>query len=154
MSAADTVRNAQTNATSEAINALRGAGAHVEHAVARTLDPFGLSTAQFAVLQVMGEAAEEKLGCSEIGRRLAARAPDVTRLLDRLESVGLVARERDQKDRRVVHTHITTVGLEVLEKAVPMVHMAEDQALVNLSIADRQHLAALLNGVQRNCPGN
>lgn len=154
MTAADVLPDAPTNATSEAIHALRCAAAHVEHALARTLDPFGLSTAQFAVLQVMGEAAEEKLGCSEIGRRLAARAPDVTRLLDRLESVGLVARERDHKDRRVVHTHITVVGLQLLEKAVPLVRAAEDHALVNLAIADRQHLAFLLNGVQRNCPGN
>ena len=57
-------------------------------------------------------------------------------------------------------SHFITLGadqkpwLELLEKAVPMVHLAEDQALVDLSIADRQHLAELLNGVQRNCPGN
>lgn len=154
MIAPDARPETQNNATSEAIHALRAAAAHVEHTLARTLDPLGLSMAQFAVLQVMGEAAEEKLGCGEIGRRLAARAPDVTRLLDRLESVGLVARKRDQHDRRVVHTHITAVGLELLKKAVPMVREAEEQALIDLAVADRQHLASLLKGVQRNCPGN
>ncbi len=154
MAAPDTLPNIESNATSEAIHALRAAAAHVEHSLARTLDPFGLSMAQFAVLQVMGEAAEERLGCGEIGRRLAARAPDVTRLLDRLESVGLVARKRDEQDRRVVHTHITAVGLELLKSAVPMVRAAEEKALVDLPVADRQHLASLLKGVQRNCPGN
>ena len=154
MFTSDTRLQTESTATSEAIHALRAAAAHVEHSLTRTLDPFGLSMAQFAVLQVMGEAAEEKLGCGEIGRRLAARAPDVTRLLDRLESVGLVARKRDQEDRRVVHTHITAVGLELLKKAVPMVRAAEEQALADLAVADRQHLAALLKGVQRNCPGN
>ena len=144
----------ESTATSDAVHALRCAAAHVEHTLARTLDSFGLSTAQFAVLQVMGEAAEEKLGCGEIGRRLAARAPDVTRLLDRLESVGLVARKRDEQDRRVVHTHITAAGLELLEKAVPMVRAAEEQTLGALALVDRQHLASLLKSVHYNCPGN
>lgn len=141
-------------ANTAAVHALLAAAAHVERAIARVLEPLGLTGAQYAVLQVMHEVEAEVLGCSEIGRRLAAAAPDVTRLLDRLESVGLVARERDKKDRRVVHSRITESGVSLLSQAVPLVRAAEGQVLADLAAPDRRHLAVLLNGVQRNCPGN
>jgi DNA-binding MarR family transcriptional regulator len=37
-------------------------------------------------------------------------------LLDRLETRGLIARERQQEDRRVVKTRITAEGLQVLSE--------------------------------------
>jgi DNA-binding MarR family transcriptional regulator len=40
-----------------------------------------------------------------------APVPDVTRLLDRLEASGLVRRERDPADRRVVRAAVTAAGL-------------------------------------------
>jgi DNA-binding MarR family transcriptional regulator len=40
--------------------------------------------------------------------------PDITRLLDRLESRGLIARERCKEDRRVVKTRITPEGSGLL----------------------------------------
>jgi DNA-binding MarR family transcriptional regulator len=42
--------------------------------------------------------------------------PDITRLLDRVEKRGLVARIREEKDRRVVRTRITAAGLEILAR--------------------------------------
>jgi DNA-binding MarR family transcriptional regulator len=47
---------------------------------------------------------------------MVTRDPDVTRLLDRLERRGLVARVRESRDRRVVRTTITTDGLELLSR--------------------------------------
>ena len=43
------------------------------------------------------------------------RDPDITRLVDRLERRGLVARSREGRDRRVTTTRITPAGLELLE---------------------------------------
>jgi len=37
--------------------------------------------------------------------------PDITRLLDRMEKRGLITRERQTEDRRVVKTRITPQGL-------------------------------------------
>ena len=45
---------------------------------------------------------------------MISRDPDITRLVDRLEKRGLVARVRGRKDRRVVEVEITEKGLELL----------------------------------------
>ena len=140
--------------TSAAVRALRAASAHVEHMLARALEAHELTAAQFSVLEVMDEMTDDAIQCSELGRRLHGPGPDVTRLLDRLESGGLVARDRDQKDRRVVHTRITELGRSVLQKARPDVRTAEEQALADLPTEARRHLTSLLQDVQRRCPGS
>jgi DNA-binding MarR family transcriptional regulator len=45
---------------------------------------------------------------------MITRDPDITRLLDRLEKRGLIARWRDSKDRRMVLARITPEGLKML----------------------------------------
>lgn len=45
---------------------------------------------------------------------MISRDPDITRLLDRLESRGLISRAREENDRRVVKTNITEKGLRIL----------------------------------------
>ena len=72
-----------------------------------TLRPFGLTQTQYNVLRILRGARPHGLPCRELGERMITRDPDVTRLLDRLETRGLVARSRDAKDRRVIFTRIT-----------------------------------------------
>ncbi len=136
------------------LHRLRGATALVDRAVARALEPHGLTAAQYEVLKVMAQAYAESLPCSEVGKRLSGPSSDVTRLLDRLETVSLMARERDASDRRVVHTKITEKGREVLALAEPAVRRAEAQALAGLDDVDREQLTALLASVQSNLAGN
>lgn len=78
------------------------------------LKPAGLSTTQYNILRILRGAGEQGLACSEIGERLISRDPDMTRLLDRMESRGWIARAREEKDRRVVKTRITPEGLRIL----------------------------------------
>jgi DNA-binding MarR family transcriptional regulator len=47
---------------------------------------------------------------------MITRDPDITRLLDRLEARGLVARSRQKKDRRVVQARIAPAGIQLLKK--------------------------------------
>ena len=54
---------------------------------------------------------ENGLSCREIGERMITRDSDITRMLDRLEGRGLIARERQTDDRRVVLTFISETGL-------------------------------------------
>ena len=51
----------------------------------------------------------------ELGKRLISRAPDMTRMLDRLERLGLLSRERKSENRRVVAVRITRKGLKLLD---------------------------------------
>lgn len=75
---------------------------------------YGLTWTQYNVLRVLRDEAAEGLTCSELGSRLAAADPDVTRLLDRLTKQRLVRRQRDIRDRRSVVTAITPEGRQLL----------------------------------------
>ena len=88
-------------------------------ALGRELKGHDLTPAQYNALRILrgaepDAAASGGLTCSEIGERLVSPGPDVTRLLDRLEQRGLVLRQRDAGDRRVVRARITAAGLALL----------------------------------------
>src|SRR5881296_821737 len=57
----------------------------------------------------------------EIARRMIERAPDLTRMIDRLQRRGLVERARSDQDRRHSITRITRGGLELVERMAPAV---------------------------------
>src|SRR5580658_8882768 len=80
------------------------------------LKPHGLSGTQYNILRILRGAGENGLACREIGCRLISRDPDITRLLDRMESRGWIARAREAEDRRVVKTRITAEGLRLLSE--------------------------------------
>ena len=74
-----------------------------------------LTGTQFNVLRILRGAEPEGLACRAIGERLITHDPDITRLLDRLEKGGLITRERQKDDRRVVKARITLQGLALLK---------------------------------------
>lgn len=82
--------------------------------LAVVLKPAGLSPTQYNVLRILRGAGAEGLPCGEIASRMVTRDPDITRLLDRLETRGLVSRSREKRDRRVITTRITPEGLGLL----------------------------------------
>jgi len=86
----------------------------LEQKQAHALRAHGLTGTQYNTLRILRGAGERALTCSDIGERLVTPGPDVTRILDRLENRGLVRRQRDEDDRRVVRARITEKGLEVL----------------------------------------
>lgn len=88
----------------------------LEAGLERVLKPFGISGTQYNVLRILRGAPTDGLCRNEIGDRLITRMPDVTRLLDRMEDAGLVARERDTKDRRLVTTRLTPKGLALVNE--------------------------------------
>jgi len=86
----------------------------LQGSVESKLKEFGLTSTQYNALRILRGAGPEGLPCSEIGERMITRDPDITRLLDRLEKQGLVARSRGKADRRVVYGKITSAGLKLL----------------------------------------
>jgi DNA-binding MarR family transcriptional regulator len=88
----------------------------LEHEASEWLRPHGLTTTQYNALRILRGAGDAGLCRNEVRDRLVARVPDATRLLDRLEAMGLVAREREGDDRRFVTTRITPAGLELLNR--------------------------------------
>lgn len=74
-----------------------------------------LTGTQYNVLRILRGAGPDGLACGEIGERMITHDPDITRLLDRMEKRGLITRERQKDDRRVVKTRITAQGLELIK---------------------------------------
>jgi DNA-binding MarR family transcriptional regulator len=111
------------------------------------LKPSGLSGTQYNVLRILRGAGPEGLLCREIGCRMISRDPDITRLLDRMESRGLISRARGEKDRRVVTTRITPEGLRVLEELDAPVQELHRRQLRRLPVAELQKLSRILERV-------
>ena|SRR6516164_994121 len=103
-----------------------------------------LSATQYNVLRIL-RGAPGGLACGEISRRMITRDPDVTRLLDRLETRGLISRSRETKDRRTVMARITPVGLTVLRRLDEPVQAAHRKQLGHLGRGHLRTLAKLLS---------
>lgn len=80
----------------------------------RLFKEVGLSEPQYNVLRILRGAGGNGLPCLEIGSRMITRVPDTTRLVDRLETAGLVERSRISEDRRVVLVKITKKGNDAI----------------------------------------
>jgi DNA-binding MarR family transcriptional regulator len=120
------------------------------------LKPQGLSHTQYNVLRILRGAGPAGLACSGIGERMLTHDPDITRLLDRLDSRGLIKREREQEDRRVVRTRITEAGLNLLAELDAPVSKALLKEFENLQPAQLEELKHLLSLVRtqggQDCP--
>lgn len=128
--------------------ALLRADGRVTAALDDAVAPAGLTLPQFSVLMELAKS-EGRLSLCEIGRRCMKSPPNITAIVDRLESAGLVRRGRDDGDRRVVLAEITDPGWRALAIAAPNVVAAERGALAEISDAGRAALTELLDRVAR-----
>ncbi|MGQ0643710.1 MAG: MarR family winged helix-turn-helix transcriptional regulator [Gemmatimonadaceae bacterium] len=86
-------------------------GYRLEGKIEAALAPLGLSLPKLNVLTHLAEA-KRSLALSEIADRLKCVRSNVTQLVDRLESEGLVRRLADPADRRTVRAELTALGYE------------------------------------------
>lgn len=82
----------------------------------RICEAHGITQAQYNVLRILRGVHPKGHPRCEIIQRLVEHAPDVTRLVDRMEKHGLVERDRSSEDRRLSLTRITDKGLGVLDQ--------------------------------------
>lgn len=135
------------SAVEEAMVALQRTAAVLEHAFECTLKNSGITATQYNVLRILRGAGQTGLCRSEVGERMVRRVPDVTRLLDRLEDTGLIARTRGD-DRRYVTTRITPQGLDVLAQLDTVVSEFLERHLGHLAPTQLTDLVTLLSAVR------
>ena len=99
-------------------------GEVLRHAVESVLRPWDVSPEQYNVLRILHGAKEGGHPALEIARRMIARSPNITRMIDKMVAKGLAQRERVDSDRRVVRISITAEGRRLLGEL--------DQAVNNL----------------------
>ncbi|MEP6763714.1 MAG: MarR family transcriptional regulator [Gemmatimonadaceae bacterium] len=113
------------------------------------LKPYGISGTQFNVLRILRGAEPEGLCRNELRDRLVTRMPDVTRLLDRMEDLGLIVRTRDTSDRRLVSTGITKQGRRLVDDLDEVVQAEHQRSLGHLNKKQLATLIELLTLVRR-----
>jgi DNA-binding MarR family transcriptional regulator len=119
---------------------------------ARLFREHGLTPSQYNVLRILrGEG--KPLPILEVADRLIAVVPGITGLIDRLEGLGLVARERSTEDRRVVFVAITSKGLELLGRLDEPVGALHKRLIGHLTQAELKELIRLLEKARQPLPG-
>lgn len=119
----------------------------------RLFRKFGLTPSQYNVLRILrGERGA--LPILEIAERTVTVVPGITGLIDRLESAGLVARERSAEDRRVVYVALTEKAADTLAKIDrPLVELHQ-KLMGTLSRTELAELVRLLDKVRAGLPDN
>jgi len=117
--------------------------------VAAALAPHAITSQQYNVLRILRGAHPGSLPTLEVGARMIEKTPGITRLLDRLEELQLVKRERGVEDRRLVECRITVGGLSLLAELDGPINEVNRDAVRALTPSERRSLVHLL-GIMRN----
>lgn len=107
-------------------------------------DRFELTPQQYNLLRLLRAEHPEFLQTLMLANRLVSRAPDITRMLDKLEERGLILRERPASNRRVVRVRISESGLALLDEIADPLEECHSRQLGHMSAADLKQLCALL----------
>jgi DNA-binding MarR family transcriptional regulator len=110
----------------------------------RLLRQFDITQQQYNVLRILRGAGTEGLCRNEISARMVAAAPDMSRLLDRMERTGWIIRERDEDDRRQVSTFITDSGNKLLTIVEDPVHEQTHRLFEGVKSTDLKMLIDVL----------
>jgi DNA-binding MarR family transcriptional regulator len=113
--------------------------------VADLMKEHGLTPTQYNMLRILRGAGADGVTCSQATERMLTPDPDITRLLDRMETQGLIRRDRTPEDRRIVIARITDRGLELANHIDGPLHQLLQQCLGRVS---RQRLKDLIDTLE------
>ncbi|WP_421895682.1 MarR family winged helix-turn-helix transcriptional regulator [Marinoscillum sp.] len=106
--------------------------------------PYGLTTPQFNVLRILRGQHPKPATINLLIERMLDKSSNASRIVDKLESKGLVARKQCPNDRRAVDVIITSQGLDLLARTDLDMDRWED-GLVSLSEEEARQLNVLLD---------
>lgn len=113
--------------------------------ISREFARSNLNSASFDVLASLRRSgAPYRKTASDLAGGSLLSSAGVTFRLDRLEEAGLIERQRDTKDRRVVYSQLTPEGLRVIDETIARHLENEHRLLAGLNDRERAQLAKLL----------
>lgn len=110
---------------------------------------FELTPQQYNALRLLRGEGDHKLATLVLASRLVSRAPDITRLLDKLEERGLIERERPADNRRMVLIGLTDRGRKLLAELDEEVRATHIRQLGHLSPEQLEQFIALLKSARQ-----
>jgi MarR family transcriptional regulator, 2-MHQ and catechol-resistance regulon repressor len=115
-----------------------------------TVHDSGLTEGQFGVLEALHHLGPLKL--SELARKHLRSPNNLTVIVDNLEKLGLVRRQRCESDRRIVFVHLTEAGEERIAELFPRHALAVAQEMALLTPDEQATLDALLRRLGKGQP--
>ncbi|WP_081416841.1 MarR family winged helix-turn-helix transcriptional regulator [Arthrobacter castelli] len=100
--------------------------------------------------QLLCRLVDGPVGMADLGRMLDLEKSGLSGLVDRVESRGLVARTRSDRDRRAYQVALTTAGLQVGTTAHDGVISRLGEYVGDTAQDDRQHLTTLITRMLDN----
>ena len=88
----------------------------LKSSIATVLKNEGVTMQQYNVLRIVNGSGEEGITTSEIRERMLDKMSDASRMVDRLESMELLLKQRDRDDRRVLHVFLTEKGQALVQR--------------------------------------
>ena len=108
------------------------------------LKPYNLSSPQFNILRIL-RGAKDWMVMSEVKHRMVEKAPNATRLADKLLDKGFIERRRSDTDRRVVYVRITKKGLNLLKELDEVNEGPQVDFIDRISLKDARELNRILD---------
>jgi DNA-binding MarR family transcriptional regulator len=115
----------------------------------RRLAPLGLSAAQFIIIANLA-GAEGTMSASDLCKGISYDAGAMTRMLDRLESKGLIRRNRSAHDRRLMHLELTEEGRAAYPRMREISLMVANRFLRGFTKSEARQLEGLLSRMLEN----
>ena len=131
------------SASHEALLSVLLAASHLNERFDVLCEQHGITRTQYNVLRILRGVHPKGHPRGEISSRMMDRAPDVTRLVDRLQARGLVKRRRNDADQRQAMTIITPKGLRLLETMQPAMDEVTTRCFAKLSDKDCEELVRM-----------
>src|SRR5262245_48290442 len=122
--------------------AVRRAQMWMTHDFRRALKDIDMTPAQFSVLRVI--AANPGVSQARVAEALAIERARLVQMIDRLEAMGRVQRERSTTDRRSHALYLTTAGAELIARAQGAFEEHERNVTERLGATDNDELMRIL----------
>lgn len=133
----------------EALLNLLRVGDQLDNRLSKHFREHGLTLSRFNVLRSL-MLESRPLTCGEIAERMIQLVPAITTLVDHLEQLGLVVRERCKDDRRVVFVSITKQGTKLVDEVMRPLPALENRLLDGLNQSELKALIELLGKVRES----
>lgn len=130
---------------------LNRAGARIATAFSEEVRPLGATLPMWRVLAALHERDGRRMG--DLSEITSIEVSTLTRLVDNMESKGLVSRRRDAADARVVTLHATPPGRRMTRMILPIAERYEKVALEGFSEAEVSVLKTALRRLFDNMDG-